>query len=248
MKIILRVMAISGSLIFLLTFSAPGFAVDFFTDFEDVDDQTDPTTNTVVSDNGLNADFTGGTIDFLGIGALYSSGQKSWMVQPMGDMTNGSTGISSGTGVITFSQGAVCVNVFGRNENGVTVAEVRIKDTGGNLIESAIALNDSSFTEITKSRTMGQTLIGSVELILLSGTGTGMAALDDVFFSTDDLLCGQSSSSGGGSSDTTSNDEESDASSSSGSSGLNLFGIMLLTVMLITSRRYFSRCREFDIE
>ena len=225
MNIVIKKSVVASTLLFFLIFPVCVSAVDFFTDLESVADQTDPSLTTVVNSNGVSANFTGGTIDFLDIAALYSSGKKSWMVAPLGDSDPPATGVSTGTGVITFSQGATCVSVFGRNEMAGTMAEVRVKDVMGGLIESEVFLTNTNFIEVTKSRILGQELIGSVELVVTSGTSTGMAALDDIAYSTDSQSCGAPASSGGGS------------SGGSSSSSVDLYLLLMMLVLTVYLRR-----------
>lgn len=168
----------------LVLYPVAVFSDTFTTDFEAVPDQVDPTTTSTVTNNGLSADFTGGTIDTIGVGALYSSGVKSWMVAPAGDTAPLATAVSTGTGTITLSDVAENVQVSGRNESSATVAEVRLIDENGMMINSAISLTDTAWTDIDVSRLQGQSMITSIQLVILSGSGTGMAALDDLSYET----------------------------------------------------------------
>jgi hypothetical protein len=181
---------LSGCILSLLPLTA---AAAIFTTNLEVPDQVDPALTTTVINNGLSADFTGGTIDKIGVGALYHSGSKSWMVSPNGDTAPLATGPSTGTGTITLSEPATRIQVFGKNEAGVTVAEVRLFDTNSMMIGSATSLTDTTWTDIDVTRIQGETLIASIQLVVLSGSSTGMAVLDDLTFDN-----GVASPGGGG--------------------------------------------------
>lgn len=156
----------------------------FTTTFESVPDQVDPTGTTTITDNSHSADLTGGTIDQIGVGDLYFSGVKSWMVAPAGEAVLPQTVAGNGTGIIILSEDATSVSVQGRNQSATTVAEVRLLDTSDVMIGAPTQLTNSAWTEINITRITGESLIRKIQLIVSSGPGNGMAALDDLSYQT----------------------------------------------------------------
>ena len=106
------------------------------------------------------------------------------MVVPCGDTALLATGVSTGIGTIALSAGADSILVSGRTDMATTVAEVRVFDTAAMLISGPTTLNNMMWTDVSVTRMMGQSRIGSIQLIVTSTMGTGMAALDDLSYLT----------------------------------------------------------------
>ena len=206
-------------------------AASFSTSLESVPDQVDPTLTTTVVNGGLSADFTGGTIDQIGDLSLYFVGLKSWMVAPSGEAIIPQTVLGNGTGTITLSADAFTVRVQGRNQSLNTVAEVRLLDSSDMMIGAPIMLTNSVWTDINVTRIQGDTLIRKVQLIVSSGTGMGMAALDNLCFQT--TISTPSACSGSGSS----------GGSTGGSSGgaANIYLLQLMIALLLTIRKNITK-------
>ena len=170
-----RVIIMTGA----LGLSAAATADDFITDFDSQSD-VNPAGTFTVTDGALNVRFEGGTVFTAGVGALYRSGAKSWMVDPEGVRN------STGTANAILSEGAARVTLYGRTQSGAVTARVRVLDEADVVIQDT-NLTSADWTEITVNRGSGQSLIGTVRVENMSGGTTNdlMAAIEDFEFSTD---------------------------------------------------------------
>ncbi len=137
-----------------------------------------------------------------GIGSLYNTGSKSWMVDP--DTVRG----SDGTAVATLSEGATQLTLFGRNQGPGVISRVQVLDDGGAMIQE-FNLTHLNWTRIEVTRNSGDPLIGSVQVENMSGGTMNdlMVAIDDFSYSTDPVGTGGSGTGG----TTSSNDDSSSA-------------------------------------
>ena len=159
-----------------LLISLTAEAATFSTDFES---QNVSTVQTImISNNGLSITLTGGTAFRIGNGSLYHSGIKSWMLDPAGSTTRGT---STGTGLISFSENALSVDFYIRTENGSSGAQVVITDSTGAVLLDDSSTSNSAWNRINLAVNEGAALIRRIEV---SATGTGMLAIDDFTYNT----------------------------------------------------------------
>ncbi len=160
-----------------LTTQAADFTTNFeSTNFNSVQDFT-------VTNNGLSATFSGGTSFTIGNGALYHSGTKSWMLDPAGTTSRGT---STGVGTITLSSEATSLDFFIRTSNSNSTGQVQIVDSTGAIIEDITStIVNGSWLHIEKSLNEGDALMVSVTV---RAFGNNMLAIDDLSYSTDAIV------------------------------------------------------------
>jgi hypothetical protein len=175
------------ALFYLVLFSPFSNATEFTTDFES---QNITTAQTItVTNNGLSITLTGGTAFRIGNGSLYHSGIKSWMLDPAGSTTRGT---STGNGLITFSENALSVDFYIRTMNPSSGAQVVISDSIGAVLLDDSATGSTQWNHISLALDEGDALINQIEI---SATGTDMLAIDDFSFSTSTVMGSSSSGS-----------------------------------------------------
>ena len=162
-------------LLFFIPLSSP-FAATFSHDFESVN--INSVSDFRLENNGLSADFGGGTAFTIGNSALYRSGVSSWMIDPAGGSPRGT---SSGTGTITLSTPAERITFYIRNASAQTVANATVLDVDGNVVNETSA-NSTTWTEVDITVIEGEALLDSV--VVTNSGSTGMIALDDFEFTT----------------------------------------------------------------
>ena len=155
-----------------------GHAADFTTNFESTNFNT--VQDFTVTNNSLSATFSGGTSFTIGNGALYHSGTKSWMLDPAGTTSRGT---STGVGTITFSTQATSLDFYIRTSNSSSTGQVQIIDNTDAVIEDITStIVNGSWLHIEKTLNAGDPLMTS---ITVSAFGNNMLAIDDLSFSTD---------------------------------------------------------------
>jgi len=166
-------------------------AADFTTNFESTNFNS--VQDFTVTNNGLSATFSGGTSFTIGNGALYHSGTKSWMLDPAGTTSRGT---STGVGTITFSSEATSLDFFIRTSNSNSTGQVQIVDSTGAIIEDITStIVNGSWLHIEKTLNEGDALMASVTV---RAFGNNMLAIDDLSFSTDTIPASDSNDNGGG--------------------------------------------------
>ena len=166
-------------------------AADFTTNFESTNFNS--VQNFTVTNNGLSATFSGGTSFTIGNGALYHSGTKSWMLDPAGTTSRGT---STGVGTITFSSEATSLDFFIRTSNSNSTGQVQIVDSTGAIIEDITsAIVNGGWLHIEKTLNEGDALMTSVTV---RAFGNNMLAIDDLSFSTDAITNTDSNDIGDG--------------------------------------------------
>ncbi|MEY8205705.1 MAG: hypothetical protein RPR40_11640 [Bermanella sp.] len=150
---------------------------DFSTNFESTNTKT--IEDFTVTNNGLSVLFSGGTSFTIGNGLLYHSGSKSWMIDPAG---SSSRGTSTGTGTLTFSEGAMALDFFIRTSNSGSSGQVQIIDSTGAIIaDITTAISNNSWLHVEKTLMEGDALMTAVRV---SAFGSDMLAVDDLSFSS----------------------------------------------------------------
>jgi hypothetical protein len=161
----------------MLLFSINCVATDFSTNFESTNFNT--VQDFTVTNNGLSATFSGGTSFRIGNGDLYHSGIKSWMLDPAGTTSRGT---STGEGTITFSTSANALDFYIRTSNSGSTGQVQIIDDSGAVIEDITStIVNGSWLRIEKTLNDGDSLMASVTV---RAFGSNMLAIDDLSFST----------------------------------------------------------------
>ncbi len=165
--------------IFILSILSPlTYGADFTTNFESTNFNT--VQDFTVANNSLSATFSGGTSFTIGNGALYHSGTKSWMLDPAGTTSRGT---STGVGTITFSNEATSLDFYIRTSNSSSTGQVQIIDSTDAVIEDITStIVNGSWLHIEKTLNAGDPLMTSVTV---SAFGNNMLAIDDLSFSTD---------------------------------------------------------------
>lgn len=184
-------------------------AATFSTNFESITQSTVATFS--ITNNSLEASFSGGTNFTIGNGALYHSGVKSWMIDPAGTSDRGE---STGVGEVILSEDAQSLELFFRNESASNTSTLQVLDSTGTLISEHTGTH-TDWTKVDIERIEGESLISRISL---SNVGTGMVAIDDMTFSTP-------------STESSDDTENTNTSSSSGSSGGALSVWFLLLVL-----------------
>ncbi len=179
---------ILGLTVFLLL-PVQAQAANFFTSFENQNQRT--AGSFTVSDGGLSATFEGGTAFTIGNTALYRSGDVSWMLDPQGTNTRGT---STGVGDVTLSEPAERVKGYIRTENAVAMARMQVIDASGAVVREVGATN-TGWTEVAHQVTAGEARITRLRFL---NDGGGMAALDDFEFATDAASAGGGGGGGSG--------------------------------------------------
>ena len=166
-------------------------AADFTTNFESTNFNS--VQDFTVTNNGLSATFSGGTSFTIGNGALYHSGTKSWMLDPAGTTSRGT---STGLGTITFSSEATSLDFFIRTSNSNSTGQLQIVDSTGAIIEDITsAIVNGGWLHIEKTLNEGDALMTSVTVRAFGNT---MLAIDDLSFSTDAITSTPANDEGGG--------------------------------------------------
>lgn len=206
----------------LLALVMPGsaMAASFFTDFEGQNVRT--AQSFTINDGSLSATFDGGTAFTIGDAALYRSGTVSWMLDPAG--TN-SRGTSTGEGEVTLSEPAISVDGYVRTENASTVARMQVIDATGAVVAEVTA-NNTGWTRVNHGITGGEAEITRLRFI---NDGGGMGAFEDFGFTTEDG--GGGNTGGGGSGGGNS------GGGMGGGGGSGAPGIFLLLLPLLRRRR-----------
>jgi len=198
--------------LFICIFSLNSYSANFTTNFESTNFNTIQTFS--INSSGLSASFSGGTSFTIGNGALYHSGTKSWMIDPAGTTSRGT---SSGSGTITLPDEVEHIDFYIRTSNSSSTGQVQIIDASDAVIEDITStIVNGSWLHIEKQITTGSPAIKS---ILVNAFGSNMLAIDDLSFSTP----------------ASAQDETNDtntASTASSSSGGSLFYLAFLIIML----------------
>ena len=163
-------------------------AATFSTNFESITQSTVATFS--ITNNSLEASFSGGTNFTIGNGALYHSGVKSWMIDPAGTSDRGE---STGVGEVILSEDAQSLELFFRNESASNTSTLQVLDSTGTLISEHTGTH-TDWTKVDIERIEGESLISRISL---SNVGTGMVAIDDM--TSDDTENTNTSSSSGSS-------------------------------------------------
>ena len=177
----------------ILFFSNLTFATEFFDNFENVN--VNPVATFELTHNGITATVAGGTAFQIGNGALYHSGVKSWMVEPVGFNIRGT---HTGEGTITFSESMSRISFWVRSDFATVISTVTLLDVDGNQAEGSrkTTVLDTAWTEVNFTIIDGSPPLKSILFVV---AGTGMAALDDLGgTSIEDTGGGNTESSGGG--------------------------------------------------
>ena len=156
-------------------------ADEFFTDFDTLTDVNTADTFTVTQ-GSLSVEFAGGTVyDAAAAVDLSQSGNKSWMIDPVGIRDSG------GMATATLSEGATRLALFGRTEAGGIGGVVSVYDEAGGLIDQGTA-TEINWAGMIVVRDVGESLIKSVVVVVDGGSippgPTQRVAIDDFEFST----------------------------------------------------------------
>ncbi|MBL4797012.1 MAG: hypothetical protein JKY50_06340 [Oleispira sp.] len=209
----------------LSIFSIYAHSANFCTNFESTNFSTIQTFS--ITSSALTASFAGGTSFTIGNGALYHSGTKSWMIDPAGTTSRGT---SSGVGTITLPTDTRQIDFYIRTSNANSTAQVQIIDTSDAVIEDITStIISDSWLHIETQVTEGSPAIHSV---LVNAFGSNMLAIDDLSFSTTDTNEGDDQ----GNDENTDSDTSSSSSSGFGSIFYGLFFIMALSFLRKNSR------------
>jgi hypothetical protein len=111
------------------------------------------------------ATFSSGVTKSVGQDDLYSSGDFSWHV------------LSGTSATVTFETLPSTVTFFVRTEFMGTVSDIQILDENGDLITPVTP--DDVFQQVVVNRVPGQTIIGSIVVMSISG---GDVVIDDFIF------------------------------------------------------------------
>ena len=209
----------------LSIFSIYAHSANFSTNFESTNFSTIQTFS--ITSSGLTASFAGGTSFTIGNGALYHSGTKSWMIDPAGTTSRGT---SSGSGTITLPTDTRQIDFYIRTSNANSTAQVQVIDTSDAVIEDITStIISDSWLHIETQVIEGSPAIQS---ILVNAFGSNMLAIDDLSFSTTDT----NEDDDQGSDENTDGDTSSSSSSGFGSIFYGLFFIMALSFLRKNSR------------
>lgn len=203
----------------LLLLAQQASAVTYSENFDSLNHSTITTFNT--TNNGLSATYEGGTAFTAGVGVLYRSGTKSWMVDVVG------IGGSTGQGTVTFSVGAKSIKLYFRNQSNQTTSTLQVRDEFGAAIQDFTGIT-TDWREVAVLRNDGDPLI---KTIVLNNSGSvGMVAVDDLNYSPDQDITGmQTSNSGSGS------------GGGGGSLGLWLIGLLISIFLAANKYRQFMK-------
>ena len=101
------------------------------------------------------------------------------MIDPAG---SSSRGTSTGTGTLTFSEGAMALDFFIRTSNSGSSGQVQIIDSTGAIIaDITTAISNNSWLHVEKTLMEGDALMTAVHV---SAFGSDMLAVDDLSFSS----------------------------------------------------------------
>ncbi len=215
-------------IILLCILSLKSFSADFTTDFENTNFNTVQTFSIINS--GLSASFSGGTSFTIGNGALYHSGTKSWMIDPAGTTSRGT---SSGSGTITLPDKVEQIDFYIRTSNSNSTGQVQIIDASDAVIEDITStIVNGSWLHIDKQIATGSPAIKS---IVVNAFGSNMLAIDDLSFST--ITSNDPSDNMDESDDADVDNNVGTTQASSSSSGGALFSLLFLTFGL----RFFKK-------
>jgi len=215
-------------IILLCILSLKSFSADFTTDFENTNFNTVQTFSIINS--GLSASFSGGTSFTIGNGALYHSGTKSWMIDPAGTTSRGT---SSGSGTITLPDKVEQIDFYIRTSNSNSTGQVQIIDASDAVIENITStIVNGSWLHIDKQIATGSPAIKS---IVVNAFGSNMLAIDDLSFST--ITSNDPSDNMDESDDADVDNNVGTTQASSSSSGGALFSLLFLTFGL----RFFKK-------